>query len=320
MDPALGPLRDGRSRRSRRRCSPAICAPRLRGRSLRHRPLHPARRWPLDGRPPAGTAHRGGEPGARSGLQRARSSAIPISSCCRRSISSGDRASLSCSSPCRRRAEGAARAARLVPAPPRRATAGDRDQRRRVMVHRRSRRCRTRNRSRSGCSARVRPRLCAACALRHCSRRWSQRRLAYLFGAGTERARPDGYWNYEPEYRNLGYATDPIRAAASSTSGRRATIGPVARDPVARASGFPAAERLAERSRGHCPAATAPRRGLPAELQRTTCPSRIPPRCGRTQACKAAIASAVAARSRIGDHRLARRPPREQRTPTCSST
>ncbi|MGO4705778.1 hypothetical protein AB4072_08380 [Microvirga sp. 2MCAF38] len=36
------------------------------------------------------------------------------------------------------------------------------------------------------------------------------RRLGYVFGAKAERARQDGYWNYEPNYLDLGYATDPI--------------------------------------------------------------------------------------------------------------
>ncbi|WP_262271434.1 hypothetical protein [Microvirga yunnanensis] len=34
-------------------------------------------------------------------------------------------------------------------------------------------------------------------------------RIDYLFRAASERARPDGYWDYEPEYIGLGYTTDP---------------------------------------------------------------------------------------------------------------
>ncbi|WP_114943043.1 hypothetical protein [Microvirga calopogonii] len=37
----------------------------------------------------------------------------------------------------------------------------------------------------------------------------TSRRIGYLFGAAAERARPDGYWDYEPEYIGLGYTTDP---------------------------------------------------------------------------------------------------------------
>jgi hypothetical protein len=35
------------------------------------------------------------------------------------------------------------------------------------------------------------------------------RRIEYLFRDAAERARPDGYWDYEPEYITLGYTTDP---------------------------------------------------------------------------------------------------------------
>ena len=39
------------------------------------------------------------------------------------------------------------------------------------------------------------------------------RRFGYLSKARPERARPDGYWNYEPDYIALGYAADAARRA-----------------------------------------------------------------------------------------------------------
>ncbi|MGO4523497.1 hypothetical protein AB4097_01400 [Microvirga sp. 2MCAF35] len=35
------------------------------------------------------------------------------------------------------------------------------------------------------------------------------KRIGYLFSTAAEQARPDGYWDYEPEYIKLGYTTDP---------------------------------------------------------------------------------------------------------------
>jgi hypothetical protein len=36
-------------------------------------------------------------------------------------------------------------------------------------------------------------------------------RVSYYLGEALERARPDGYWDYEPEYIGLGYTTDPAK-------------------------------------------------------------------------------------------------------------
>jgi hypothetical protein len=62
------------------------------------------------------------------------------------------------------------------------------------------------------------------------------RRLGRLVSGKGERARPDGYWDYEPNYRLLGYETDPaIRArlaVPADTSGGNTT------------GFFPAATRL----------------------------------------------------------------------------
>ncbi|MDP3410831.1 hypothetical protein [Bosea sp. (in: a-proteobacteria)] len=42
----------------------------------------------------------------------------------------------------------------------------------------------------------------------------AQRRLAYLVTGRGERARPDGYWDYEPNYIVQGYDRDPAKRAA----------------------------------------------------------------------------------------------------------
>jgi hypothetical protein len=131
------------------------------------------------------------------------------------------------------------------------------------------------------------------------------RRLAYLFGAGAERARPDGYWNYEPEYRNLGYATDPVlrqRLDKRPESDDRV----LARDPLAGKRFFPAAERLADLART-LPAATRLVVVFPPNYRNyLTLPNTA--RFYQDQACKAAIRSAVAARphSAIIDWRVDR--------------
>lgn len=62
-------------------------------------------------------------------------------------------------------------------------------------------------------------------------------RLRYLAARNPTRARPDGYWDYEPEYKRLGYGTDPaLRARLEEHPSDE-----VAENPMGR---FPAAERL----------------------------------------------------------------------------
>ena len=71
------------------------------------------------------------------------------------------------------------------------------------------------------------------------------RRLAYVFGKHPERARPDGYWDYEPEYINLGYTTNPeIRKRLEQTP--HASLPRLEKDPLEGKRRFPAAERLRE--------------------------------------------------------------------------
>jgi hypothetical protein len=121
------------------------------------------------------------------------------------------------------------------------------------------------------------------------------RRLAYLFGTRAERARPDGYWNYEPEYRNLGYATDPVlrQRLDKRPEGDQRIL---ARDPMAGKRVFPAAERLAILART-LPAATRLVVVFPPNYKNyLTIPNTA--RGYQDQACKAALRAAVGSRPR----------------------
>jgi hypothetical protein len=64
------------------------------------------------------------------------------------------------------------------------------------------------------------------------------RRVAYLLARKPERARPDGYWDYEPNYIGLGYDVRPERRAILEEGGRGITHNPTVT--------FPAADRLAQ--------------------------------------------------------------------------
>ncbi len=46
-----------------------------------------------------------------------------------------------------------------------------------------------------------------------------QRRVVYLLTGRGERARPDGYWDYEPNYIGMGYDRDPGKRAALEQPG-----------------------------------------------------------------------------------------------------
>jgi hypothetical protein len=115
-------------------------------------------------------------------------------------------------------------------------------------------------------------------------------RLAYLFGKDPERARPDGYWDYEPEYTALGYMTNPeIRKRLQQKP--YAAAERFGRDPLEGKRRFPAAERFGETAAA-----------LPAEtaLVLVTPPAytnlQPPPgteKAFQDQACKAAIVAAA---------------------------
>jgi len=62
------------------------------------------------------------------------------------------------------------------------------------------------------------------------------RRLAYVLDDEAERARPDGYWDYEPDYKGLGYADNSVlreQLEQQRGEGGSTNLGP-----------FPAADRL----------------------------------------------------------------------------
>lgn len=69
------------------------------------------------------------------------------------------------------------------------------------------------------------------------------RRFTYLFNKKAARARPDGYWDYEPEYIRLGYTTNPeIRKRLEQVP--HANDPRLERDPMEGRRQFPAIERL----------------------------------------------------------------------------
>ncbi|WP_112662480.1 hypothetical protein [Microvirga flavescens] len=69
------------------------------------------------------------------------------------------------------------------------------------------------------------------------------RRLGYVFNAKAERARPDGYWNYEQNYIDLGYANDPVlRQRLETRPDADKTILPS--DPMKGKWSFPVADKL----------------------------------------------------------------------------
>ncbi len=63
-----------------------------------------------------------------------------------------------------------------------------------------------------------------------------QQRLRYLLAPAPERARPDGYWDYESSYLDQGYMADPAR--------RRKLAGPPEEKSIENLGPFPAAKAL----------------------------------------------------------------------------
>ncbi|WP_164712373.1 hypothetical protein [Methylobacterium currus] len=118
-------------------------------------------------------------------------------------------------------------------------------------------------------------------------------RIGWAMRSAPRRAAPDGYWDYEPDYLNLGDPDMPERVAS------RARLAPADPDPGEGGPDFPAAtalRALAERLRPDTAlvlvfppvfAATQPRPGTP--------------RAAAQAACRAALAGAVAPRGRVVD-------------------
>ncbi|KMO43630.1 hypothetical protein VQ03_07560 [Methylobacterium tarhaniae] len=119
------------------------------------------------------------------------------------------------------------------------------------------------------------------------------RRIGWALRSAPRRAAPDGYWDYEPEYRRLGDPDAPERVAAL------ARPVPDVPDPGEGGPDFPAAGRLRALADRLAPgtalvmvfppvyAAAQPRPGTP--------------RADAARACRAALTEAVTPRGRVVD-------------------
>jgi hypothetical protein len=114
------------------------------------------------------------------------------------------------------------------------------------------------------------------------------RRLGYVFGKEPERARPDGYWNYETDYLGLGYGTNP-------TLKERLEVRPGDGAPSNGTGRFPAAQALRELASA-LPRDTALVIVFPPNYSAFQ-PTPGTARAAADEACKAALRDAVAARS-----------------------
>jgi hypothetical protein len=112
------------------------------------------------------------------------------------------------------------------------------------------------------------------------------RRIGYVLSRNPERAPPDGYWDYEPEYLRLGYKADPALRA-------RLEQRPVDNVPPSTTGRFPAADVL-----------RALASALPTELAlilvfppnyAALLPQPGTARAETNRACKAALAAAARA-------------------------
>lgn len=101
------------------------------------------------------------------------------------------------------------------------------------------------------------------------------------------RARPDGYWDYEPAHIAAGYLTDPARRAALERGSDNYIRNPTGQ--------FPAAERLRAAVAG-LPAITAVIIVFPPTY-RSLLPAPGSPGDEDNRACKAALAEALAGRA-----------------------
>lgn len=114
-------------------------------------------------------------------------------------------------------------------------------------------------------------------------------RIGWLLRTRRPLARADGWWDYEPDYLNLGFGRDPGREAL------RETPVPDAPDP-GRAGPFPAAERL-RAALARVPAKTAIVAVRPP-VYHAGLPRPGTPRAAAESACAAAIAEALATHPR----------------------
>lgn len=114
-------------------------------------------------------------------------------------------------------------------------------------------------------------------------------RIGWLLKARRPLARADGWWDYEPDYRDLGFGRD-----AKWEATREAPV-PDAADP-GRAGPFPAAGHL-RAALAHVPAGTAVVAVRPP-VYHAGLPRPGTPRAAAESACAAAIGAAVASHSR----------------------
>jgi hypothetical protein len=112
------------------------------------------------------------------------------------------------------------------------------------------------------------------------------RRLAYVFGSNAERARPDGYWDYEAEHPELARGT--LRARLEDRPGEGASSNGTGR--------FPGAEALRDLA-STLPAAVALIVVFPPNYLAFQ-PTPGSPGAAADEACKTALRAAVASRAR----------------------
>ncbi|TGD98950.1 hypothetical protein [Methylobacterium nonmethylotrophicum] len=118
-------------------------------------------------------------------------------------------------------------------------------------------------------------------------------RIGWAARAAPRRAAPDGYWDYEPDYRRLGDPDAPERTASLA---RPAPADP---DPGEGGPDFPAAARLRALAESLPPGAALVLVFPPVYAEAAARPGT--PRAAAAQACRAALGQAVAPRGRIVD-------------------
>lgn len=129
------------------------------------------------------------------------------------------------------------------------------------------------------------------------------RRLSYLSQRDPERARPDGYWDYEPNYLGLGYAEEPEL--------RRQLYDKPEDNSVPATAGLPAADAL-RRTLAALPGDLAVVLVFPPQYVHFQ-PAPGSSRAAADEACKAAYRQIAAARPRtfVLDWRTDRPPNRD---------
>lgn len=115
-----------------------------------------------------------------------------------------------------------------------------------------------------------------------------QRRLAFVTARNPERARPDGYWNYESNYASQGYDADPAIRAKLDGTGEALTRNLTGR--------YPAAEELAALLAAA--PATLPVILVRPPVYRTALPAPGTPDASSEAACREAFAALAAKRPR----------------------